>query len=118
MGKAKDIERAANAYFESCERSGAPLTLTGLAIALDMTKPELMAYAGTGKKQVARALSRVEQAYEERMIKRGNTGDVFGLKQFGWSDKREARAEDKRSAEPLAEKDISELMAECMGERF
>lgn len=31
----------------------------------------------------------IEHAHEHRNIKRGNAGDIFVLKQFGWRDKTE-----------------------------
>ncbi|MBO4295122.1 MAG: hypothetical protein J5896_06775, partial [Alphaproteobacteria bacterium] len=38
---------------------------------------------------IKKAKLRVQHAYEKRLIKRGNSGDVFALKNFGWSDKTE-----------------------------
>lgn len=36
---------------------------------------------------------RIENAYEKRLINRGNGGDIFALKQFGWKDRQEQAVE-------------------------
>lgn len=70
-------------------------TITGLAIALDTSRETLMDYErGEGARAefsdtVKRSKLKVEHAYEKRNIRRGNAGDIFALKQFGWTDKRE-----------------------------
>lgn len=95
MGKAvkfksvKELERLIEGYFEECERTNEPLTITGLALFLDTTRKTLMEYQRKDKfaDTIKRAKLRVENAYEKRLINRGNSGDIFALKQFGWRDK-------------------------------
>ncbi|KXK66847.1 hypothetical protein, partial [Christensenella minuta] len=40
-----------------------------------------------------KAKLKIENAYEKRLIGRGNGGDIFALKQFGWKDKQETKIE-------------------------
>lgn len=87
----KDLEKGIEAYFERCNEEGEPLTVTGLALALDTSRQTLMEYQvrdGYGD-IVRRAKLRIEHACELRLIARGNGGDIFAMKNFGWSDKQE-----------------------------
>ena len=66
---------------------------------------------------IKRAKLRIENAYEMRLIDRGNGGDIFALKQFGWSDKHEvttAPAENTRKAYLEA---MAGMNADKMGEQ-
>lgn len=88
----KELQEKIDAYFADCEETGEPLTVTGLALALDTTRETLMDYQekdGGYSDAVKRAKLRIENAYEKRLIGRGNGGDIFALKQFGWRDKQE-----------------------------
>ena len=91
----KALQEAIDKYFEDCEETGDPLTVTGLALALDTTRETLMDYQGKDgySDAVKRAKLKIENAYEKRLIGRGNGGDIFALKQFGWSDKQETKIE-------------------------
>ena len=88
----KELQEKIDAYFADCEETGEPLTVTGLALALDTTRETLMDYQekdGGYSDAVKRAKLRIENAYEKRLLGRGNGGDIFALKQFGWRDKQE-----------------------------
>ena len=75
-------------------------TITGLALHLETYRKVLMEYE-TGKydehfndkidfsNTIKRAKDRIANGYEKRCIKRGNAGDIFALKNFGWKDKQE-----------------------------
>ena len=82
-------------YFAKCVRTGEPLTVTGLALALDTTRDVLMDYEGKDgfSNTIKKAKLRIENAYEKRLIARGNGGDIFALKQFGWKDRTEQAVE-------------------------
>ncbi len=82
-------------YFAECVRTGEPLTVTGLALALDTTRDVLMDYEGKDgfSNTIKKAKLRIENAYEKRLIARGNGGDIFALKQFGWKDRTEQAVE-------------------------
>lgn len=78
-------------YFASCtdDNGENPMTITGLALALNMSRQELCVYAEKGEfsDTVKRAKQRVEEQCEKRCIRRGNAGDIFMLKNYGWQDK-------------------------------
>lgn len=63
-------------------------TITGLALHLNLTRTSLMEYEGRNEyaNTVKRAKQMIELAYEKRLVKRGNSGDIFALKNFGWKD--------------------------------
>lgn len=71
-------------------------TITGLALHLGTYRSVLMDYE-TGKHDsdqdfsnaIKKAKARIANEYEKRLIKRGNAGDIFALKNFGWTDKQE-----------------------------
>lgn len=87
----EELQKKIDDYFYSCDEENDPITITGLALALDTTRETLCdyeekdAYSDTIKK----AKLRVQHAYEKRLVKRGNGGDIFALKNFGWKDKSE-----------------------------
>lgn len=65
------------------------LTITGLALALNTDRHTLINYQNQDKflHTIKRAKLKIEEAYEKRLIKRGASGDIFALKNFGWTDK-------------------------------
>jgi hypothetical protein len=83
------LQAAIDRYFTDTSES--EWTITGLALALDTSRETLMDYEHRDEfsDAVKRAKLKVENAYEKRNIKRGNGGDIFALKQFGWKDRRE-----------------------------
>lgn len=88
----KELQKKIDAYFADCEKDDEPLTITGLALALDTSRETLMEY---GEREefvdtIKKAKLKIEHAYELRNIKRGNAGDIFALKNFGWKDKTES----------------------------
>ena len=88
----KELQKKIDAYFTRCEKDDEPLTITGLALALDTSRETLMEY---GEREefvdtIKKAKLKIEHAYELRNIKRGNAGDIFALKNFGWKDKTES----------------------------
>lgn len=91
----KALQDAIDKYFADCEEMGEPLTVTGLAIALKTTRETLMDYQEKDgySDAVKMAKLKIENAYEKRLIARGNGGDIFALKQFGWTDKQETKIE-------------------------
>lgn len=63
-------------------------TITGLALHLDTFRDVLCDYGlkDDFSNAVRTAKQRVEHAYELSLRTRGNAGDIFGLKNFGWTD--------------------------------
>lgn len=84
------MQEAIDAYFADCAANQEPITITGLALWLGFTsRQSLLHYEGYSKEffdTVRKAKMRVENAYEKRLIARGNSGDVFALKNFDWTD--------------------------------
>jgi hypothetical protein len=71
-------------------------TITGLALHLNTFRDVLMDYEAGNydddkdfSSTIKRAKARIANEYEKRLVKRGNAGDIFALKNFGWSDKQE-----------------------------
>lgn len=91
----EELQAEIDAYFEHCSKKAIPLTITGLALALDTTRETLMDYQNNDEFSytVKRAKLRIENAYENRLILNGRAGDIFALKNFGWKDKQEIEAD-------------------------
>ena len=78
-------------YFKLCADSGEPVTLTGMVLALGLSsKGSLWEYLKYPefKECVEVARTRIENAYEKRLIENGNpAAAIFALKNMGWTDK-------------------------------
>lgn len=118
---AKQLQERIDAYFEACREDEEPVTITGLALAVNVSREVLLNWGPDDDcfSMIKQAKLRVQHAYEKRLIKRGNTGDVFALKSFGWSDKPENEKEVKiKTALVAFEDDSSEKKEnETKGER-
>lgn len=83
------VQKKIDAYFEGCRRGNKVISITGLALALNMTMTTLWEYSE--KPEFSEILKiaklRVENFYEERLPHPNATGSIFALKQFGWKDK-------------------------------
>ena len=84
----EELQEKIDAYFASCDEENEPITITGLALALDTSRDILCNYENRDEfsNAIKMAKLRVENAYEKRLVRRGNGGDVFALKNFGWKD--------------------------------
>lgn len=109
----EELQKKIDAYFLDCLTNDEPVTVTGLCLWLDTTRDVLMDYQNDDEFSytIKKAKQRIENAYEKRLIRRGNAGDIFALKQFGWTDKQEIdnkisyslfEKETERKAEKLA----------------
>lgn len=65
------------------------ITLTGLCLSMGTTRETLDDYQSKPeyKALIKQAKLIVENSYEISLRKNGRTGDIFALKNFGWSDK-------------------------------
>ena len=88
---AQELQDKINAYFKECKLKEIPLSITGLALALDTNRQTLINYQDKDgyKNIVDRAKLMIENAYEIRLIENGRSGDIFALKNFGWTDRQE-----------------------------
>lgn len=96
----EELEKLIDDYFEMCETKGEPITITGLCIAIGTSREGLMNYQKRDEffDAVKKAKTKVEQSYEQRLILRGNAGDIFALKQFGWSDRQDVNIGGQKDA--------------------
>ena len=91
----EEMQVAIDAYFTECanKESPQPLTVTGLALALDMTRRGLLDYCEKSDEfahTVKRAKLVVENFIEKRLYEPNATGSIFNLKNnFQWVDKTE-----------------------------
>lgn len=68
-------------------------TVTGLGLALDMTRQTLIEYQNEDEfsDTIKKAKQRVENAIEQRLFHNNATGSIFNLKNnFNWKDKSES----------------------------
>ena len=63
-------------------------TWTGLALALDTDRETLSSYKDRPEftDSIKTALLKVQNAYERDLRRKGRSGDIFALKNFGWKD--------------------------------
>lgn len=87
----EELQKKIDDYFNSCDEESEPITITGLALALGTSRETLCEYEERDAfvDTIKTAKLRVQHAYEKRLVKRGNGGDIFALKNFGWKDKSE-----------------------------
>lgn len=87
----EELQSKIDKYFKDCMLNEVPLTITGLALSLDTNRQTLVNYQEKDdyKDIVDRAKLMIENAYEIRLINSGRSGDIFALKNFGWTDKQE-----------------------------
>lgn len=85
----KQLSEVADRYFD--ETPEEEWTITGLALALDTTRETLMDYENKDEYSdtIKKYKLRVHNAYEKDLRKKGRSGDIFALKNFGWKDKTE-----------------------------
>lgn len=90
---AEEMQVLIDAYFDECKEESRPLTISGLAYALDMTREGLIHY--TAKEQftdtILRAKKKIEAFAEESLwTVKNSSGVMFSLKNnYKWKDKHE-----------------------------
>ena len=85
------LDEKIQAYFKECDDKEIPYTITGLAMALDTDRITLINYEEKPEfiNTIKRAKTKIENAYEMRLIEKGRSGDIFALKNFDWTDRQE-----------------------------
>jgi hypothetical protein len=98
----EDLQAKIDAYFGSClDDEGKivrPITISGLALALDTSRETLCDYQHRDEfsDTVARAKLRVEQYAEEQLyVGKNSSGPIFALKNFGWKDQHQVESTGK-----------------------
>ena len=87
----EDVEERIDKYWDACEEVKEFPTITGLAMALDMTTQTLRMYEKEDEfsSTIKKAKQKVEMAWEQRLLQPGS-GPIFWLKNnAGWKDKQE-----------------------------
>lgn len=84
--KVEDIILLADKYLADTPKE--LWTITGLAIALDTSRETLMEYEERPEfvDTIKKYKDMIHNAYEEDLRKKGRSGDIFALKNFGWRD--------------------------------
>lgn len=93
----EEMQLAIDNYFNECKREYKPITFTGLAYALGLSRQGLLEYKAKDEfsDTIKRAKDFVETTLEERLIGTSGvaTGIIFNLKNnYGWKDKQELDA--------------------------
>lgn len=91
--RVEDMEKDIEKYFAKQDAEGLPYTVSGLALALGMTRETLLRYEENDifSDTIKRAKQKIEEYVETRLFVSGiATGVIFNLKNnFGWKDKQE-----------------------------
>lgn len=93
----KQMEEAIDKYFCECKRDKKPITFTGLAYSIGLSRQGLLNYSKNEKffDTIKRAREYVEMTLEERLIGTSGvaTGIIFNLKNnYDWQDKQDINA--------------------------
>ena len=90
----KELDQAVSKYFEDSEKSGKPLTMSGLAVALNVDRQTLLNYSKTDEffGTIKKAKALCERYTEEYLFLGKNiAGAIFNLKNnYSWKDKNES----------------------------
>lgn len=78
-------------YFNDCKVTHRPLTIAGLASALGVSRTTIYNYGYKDEffNTIKSARDKVMAYIEEQAIVRGNSGVIFLMKNYGYTDKRE-----------------------------
>ena len=89
----KQVQEIIDRYFAECDENDEYYTMTGLAMALDMTRKGLVEYSEKEEfgNTIKKAKQRVEKQNEALLMSGKNVaGVIFNLKNnWGWVDKQE-----------------------------
>ena len=96
----KEMQDKIDKYFEECDKNKDPYTVTGLALALDMSRQDLINYSNREEffDTIKKAKLKIENYLEKRLIKDSScTGIIFNLKNnYNWKDKQEVGIESEK----------------------
>jgi hypothetical protein len=85
----EELQKKIDEYFSVTPKD--EVTITGLAIALDTSRETLCNYEKKDEffDAIKKAKYKVVIEYELDLRRKGRSGDMFALKNFGWQDKNE-----------------------------
>ena len=85
----EELKPKIDEYFEITDEED--WTVTGLALHLNTTRDTIIDYQKKDEfsDTIKNAKLKVEMSYEKILKKKGHSGAIFGLKNFGWKDKQE-----------------------------
>jgi len=120
FGSVEELQQKIDEYFSKNLES--EWTITGLALALGTYRDVLIDYQeGKYDKEdrdfsntVKKAKEMVHNSYEKDLRRKGRSGDIFALKNFGWKDKTETDI--KTDGKPLGE-NIAEAIRKAYGSK-
>ena len=84
------FEKKVDEYFATQENP----TWSGLALYMGFERRKSLHEYGTKEQfsyPVKKALIRIEQMYEQNLVKQNAAGSIFALKNFGWKDSQEIK---------------------------
>lgn len=113
FGSVEELSNKIEEYFNNTPEE--EITITGLALALDTDRQTLINYQNREEyfDTIKKAKTRVELSYEKSLRKNGRTGDIFALKNFGWTDKQEIESNvSVNSYSNLSEEELRKLANE------
>lgn len=89
----KKLEDTIKSYFKHCDKTGKPYTIAGLAVWLDVDRHTIYNYE---KKEeffhiIKKARDVILASWEERVISEGKPGQIFLMKNYGYTDKQEVQ---------------------------
>lgn len=91
--KKEEIEGKIEEYFNNCDIHNKPYTVTGLGLALDMSRQDLINYSKDKEffDTIKKAKLKIENYLEEHLVTDSSvTGIIFNLKNnYNWKDKQE-----------------------------
>lgn len=103
--KPEEIQIKIEGYFKECDSKKEPYTITGLGMALDMSRQDLINYSNKEEffDTIKKAKMKVENYLEKRLITdNSTTGIIFNLKNnYGWKDKQELEHTGKLKLEDI-----------------
>lgn len=89
----KELQCKVDEYFEKCDSNKEPYTITGLALALNMSRQDLINYQEREQffDTIKNAKLKIENYLEKHLVSDNTvTGIIFNLKNnYGWKDKQE-----------------------------
>jgi len=96
----EEMQEKIDKYFEECKIDKRPITFSGLAYAIGLSRQGLLNYSKDERffDTIKRAKEYVETTMEERLVGTSGiaTGIIFNLKNnYGWKDKQEIDADVK-----------------------